>query len=309
MAVPQIKPGETKVGWIGTGVMGMSMAGHLLKAGFPVTAYSRTKSKAEPLLAQGAKWADTPRAVAAASDVIFSIVGFPSDVREVLLGSDGALAGSKPGNVLVDMTTSEPALAVEIAQAAKAKGVFSVDAPVSGGDVGAKNATLSIMVGGDKEVVEALTPCFNAMGKTIVYQGGAGAGQHTKMVNQILIATNMIGVCEALLYGYKAGLDLPTVMQSVGSGAAGSWSLANLGPRIMNDNFDPGFFVEHFIKDMGIALAEARRMGLALPGLALAHQLYVAVKAQGYGRNGTHALELALAQLSGINWKERHHAR
>jgi 3-hydroxyisobutyrate dehydrogenase len=289
--------------------MGVSMAGHLLKAGFPVTAYSRTKSKAEPLLAQGAKWADTPRAVAAASDVIFSIVGFPSDVREVLLGSDGALAGSKPGNVLVDMTTSEPALAVEIAQAAKAKGVFSVDAPVSGGDVGAKNATLSIMVGGDKEVVEALTPCFNAMGKTIVYQGGAGAGQHTKMVNQILIATNMIGVCEALLYGYKAGLDLPTVMQSVGSGAAGSWSLANLGPRIMNDNFDPGFFVEHFIKDMGIALAEARRMGLALPGLALAHQLYVAVKAQGYGRNGTHALELALAQLSGINWKERHHAR
>ncbi len=182
-----------------------------------------------------------------------------------------------------------------------------MDAPVSGGDVGAKNATLSIMVGGDKEVVEALAPCFNAMGKTIVYQGGPGAGQHTKMVNQILIATNMIGVCEALLYGYKAGLDLPTVMQSVGSGAAGSWSLANLGPRIMNDNFDPGFFVEHFIKDMGIALAEARRMGLSLPGLALAHQLYVAVKAQGYGRNGTHALELALAQLSGINWKERHH--
>lgn len=257
MAVPQIKPGETKVGWIGTGVMGLSMAGHLLKAGFPVTAYSRTRAKAEPLLAQGAKWAETPRAVAAASDVIFSIVGFPSDVREVLVGPDEALGGSKPGNVLVDMTTSEPALAVEIAHAAKAKGVFSVDAPVSGGDVGAKNATLSIMVGGDKEVVEALSPFFNAMGKTIVYQGGAGAGQHTKMVNQILIATNMIGVCEALLYGYKAGLDLPTVMQSVGSGAAGSWSLANLGPRIMNDNFDPGFFVEHFIKDMGIALAEA----------------------------------------------------
>jgi 3-hydroxyisobutyrate dehydrogenase len=309
MAVPQIKPGETKVGWIGTGVMGLSMAGNLLKAGFPLTAYSRTKAKAEPLVAQGAKWAETARAVAAASDVIFSIVGFPCDVREVLLGPNGALAGSKAGNVLVDMTTSEPALAVEIAQAANAKGVFSVDAPVSGGDVGAKNAALSIMVGGDKEVVEALSPCFNAMGKTIVYQGAAGAGQHTKMVNQILIATNMIGVCEALLYGYRAGLDLPTVMQSVGSGAAGSWSLANLGPRIMNDNFDPGFFVEHFIKDMGIALAEARRMGLALPGLALAHQLYVAVKAQGYGRNGTHALELALAQLSGINWKERHHGR
>jgi 3-hydroxyisobutyrate dehydrogenase len=308
-AIPQIKPGETKVGWIGTGVMGSSMAGHLLKAGFSLTAHSRTKSKAEALLAQGAKWADSPKAVAAASDVIFAIVGFPSDVREVFLGTNGALAGSKAGNVLVDMTTSEPMLAVEIAQAAKAKGVSSVDAPVSGGDVGAKNATLSIMVGGEKEVVEALAPCFGAMGKTIVYQGGPGAGQHTKMVNQILIATNMIGVCEALLYGYKAGLDLPTVMQSVGSGAAGSWSLSNLGPRIMNNNFDPGFYVEHFIKDMGIALAESRRMGLALPGLALAHQLYVAVKAQGYGRNGTHALELALAQLSGINWKERNHGR
>jgi len=285
------------------------MAGHLLKAGFATTVFNRSKSKAESLLSQGAKWADTPRAVAAASDVIFSIVGFPADVREVLLGSDGALAGSKAGNVLVDMTTSEPALAVEIAAAAKAKGVYSVDAPVSGGDVGAKNATLSIMVGGDQEAAEVLMPCFNAMGKTIVFQGPAGAGQHTKMVNQILIATNMIGVCEALLYGYKAGLDLPTVMQSVGPGAAGSWSLSNLGPRIMNNNFDPGFFVEHFIKDMGIALAEARRMNLSLPGLALAHQLYVAVKAQGYGRNGTHALELALARLSGINWKERQHGR
>ena len=305
----KIKPGETKLGWIGTGVMGSSMAGQLLKAGFALTVYSRTKSKAEPLVAQGAKWADTPSGVAAASDVVFAIVGFPSDVREVMLGPEGALAGAKPGSVLVDMTTSEPVLAVEIAKAAKAKGVHSVDAPVSGGDVGAKNATLSIMVGGDKEVVEALSPCFNAMGKTIVYQGGPGAGQHTKMVNQILIATNMIGVCEALLYGYKAGLDLPTVMQSVGSGAAGSWSLANLGPRIMNNNFDPGFFVEHFIKDMGIALAEAHRMGLCLPGLALAQQLYVGVKAQGYGRNGTHALELVLAQLSGVNWKERQHAK
>jgi 3-hydroxyisobutyrate dehydrogenase len=226
-----------------------------------------------------------------------------------MLGADGALAGSRTGNILVDMTTSEPSLAVEIAAAAKQKSVSSVDAPVSGGDVGAKNATLSIMVGGDKDVVESLAPCFQAMGKTIVYQGGPGAGQHTKMVNQILIATNMIGVCEALLYGYKAGLDLPTVLQSVGPGAAGSWSLANLGPRIMSNNFDPGFFVEHFIKDMGIALAESRQMGLALPGLALAHQLYVAVKAQGYGRLGTHSLELALARLSGVNWKERDHGK
>src|SRR5580698_1372090 len=288
MAVPQIKPGETKVGWIGTGVMGLSMAGHLLKAGFPLTAYSRTKAKAEPLLAQGAKWAETPRAVAAASDVIFAIVGFPSDVREVFLGSEGALAGSKPGNVLVDMTTSEPMLAVEIARAAKAKGVYSVDAPVSGGDVGAKNATLSIMVGGEQEVVEALAPCFGAMGKTIVHQGGPGAGQHTKMVNQILIASNMIGVCEALLYGFRAGLDLETVMKSVASGAAGSWSLSNLGPRIIAGNFDPGFFVEHFIKDMGIALEESKRMGLAMPGLALANQLYIALAAQGHRRDGTH---------------------
>ncbi len=305
----KIEAGKTRLGWIGTGVMGSSMAGHLLKAGFALTVFNRTKSKAEPLLSQGAKWADTPKAVAAASDVVFAIVGFPHDVRAVMLGEDGALAGSKSGNILVDMTTSEPSLAVEIAEAAKQKSVSSIYAPVSGGDVGAKNATLSIMVGGDKDVVESLAPCFQAMGKTIVYQGGPGSGQHTKVVNQVLIATNMIGVCEALLYGYKAGLDLPTVLQSVGSGAAGSWSLNNLGPRIMANNFDPGFFVEHFIKDMGIALAESRRMGLALPGLALAHQLYVAVKAQGYGRLGTHALELALAKLSGVNWKERDHGK
>ncbi len=201
------------------------------------------------------------------------------------------------------MTTSEPALAVEIAEAAKAKGVHSVDAPVSGGDVGAKEARLSIMIGGEAEAVQALQPLFEIMGKTIVHQGPAGAGQHTKMVNQILISTNMIGVCEALLYGYKAGLDLPTVMQSVSSGAAGSWSLSNLGTRIINGNFDPGFFVEHFLKDMGIALAEARRMRLSLPGLALAEQLYEAVAAQGYSRNGTHALMLALAHLSNIEWK------
>ncbi len=281
------------------------MAGHLLSAGFSLTVYNRRKEKAEALLSRGAAWGDSPAAVAKASDVVFAIVGFPSDVREVFLGKDGALAGAKAGTVLVDMTTSEPSLAVEIAEAAKAKGVQSIDAPVSGGDVGAKEARLSIMLGGDKAVVDALAPCWNAMGKTIVHQGGPGAGQHTKMVNQILIATNMIGVCEALLYGYKAGLDLPTVLQSVGSGAAGSWSLSNLGPRIMNNNFDPGFFVEHFIKDMGIALDESKRMGLSLPGLALSHQLYLAVKAQGHGRDGTHSLELALAKMAGIDWKKR----
>jgi 3-hydroxyisobutyrate dehydrogenase len=305
MSIPTIEPGKTRVGWIGTGVMGSSMVGHLMNAGFAATVYNRNRSKAEALLGRGARWADSPAEVARNSDVIFTIVGFPRDVREVLLGSQGALAGAAPGSVLVDMTTSEPSLAVEIYEAAKAKGVHSVDAPVSGGDIGAREARLSIMLGGDKGVVEALNPLWNAMGKTIVHQGGPGAGQHTKMVNQILIASGMIGVCEALLYGYKAGLDLPTVLQSVGSGAAGSWSLSNLGPRIMNNNFDPGFFVEHFIKDMGIALEESRRMGLCLPGLALANQLYLAVQAQGMGRNGTHALHLALAKLAGVDWKNR----
>ncbi len=300
-----IVPGQTRIGWIGTGVMGTSMCGHLMKAGFSATVYTRTKAKAQGLLDQGANWADSPQAVAENSDVIFSIVGFPHDVRDVLLGEDGALAGAAAGSVLVDMTTSQPSLAVEIHEAAKAKGVSSVDAPVSGGDIGAKAGTLSIMIGGDKAVVDSLQPCWEAMGKTIVYQGEAGSGQHTKMVNQILISTGMIGVCEALLYGYKAGLDLDTVLQSVSSGAAGSWSLTNLGPRIIANNFDPGFFVEHFLKDMGIALEESRRMGLSMPGLALGHQLYAAVQAQGHGRNGTHALQLALATLSGIDWKNR----
>jgi 3-hydroxyisobutyrate dehydrogenase len=222
-----------------------------------------------------------------------------------MLGETGALAGARPGTILVDMTTSDPTLAREIATAAQAKGGFSVDAPVSGGDVGAREARLSIMIGGDSQVVEALMPCFEALGKTIVHQGGPGAGQHTKMVNQILIASNMVGVCEALLYGYRAGLDLETVMKSVASGAAGSWSLSNLGPRIIAGNFDPGFFVEHFIKDMGIALEESKRMGLAMPGLALANQLYIALAAQGHQRDGTHALELVLSGLAGIDWKNR----
>jgi len=305
MAIMQIAPGKTRLGWIGTGVMGSSMCGHLLTRGFAMTVFNRTRSRTEGLLSKGAQWADSPKAVAAASDIVFTIVGYPADVRQVTLADDGTLAGSKPGNILVDMTTSEPSLAVEIAAAAGKKGVHSVDAPVSGGDVGAREARLSIMIGGDKEVVAALTPCFEALGKTIVHQGGPGAGQHTKMVNQTLIAANMVGICEALIYGYKAGLDLPTVLQSVSSGAAGSWSLTNLGPRIIEGNFAPGFFVEHFIKDMGVALAEAKRMGLSLPGLALANQLYIALAAQGHARDGTHALALALASLSGIDWKNR----
>jgi 3-hydroxyisobutyrate dehydrogenase len=301
MAVSKAEPGKTRIGWVGTGVMGRWMCQHLMSKGYSATVYTRSRDKAKALLDAGAAWADAPKAVAERCDVLFAIVGFPRDVREVFLGPQGALAGSKAGNVLVDMSTSEPSLAREIHEAAKAKGVGSVDAPVSGGDLGAKEARLSIMVGGDAEVVEAIRPLLECMGKTIVHQGPAGAGQHTKMVNQVLIATNMIGVCEALLYGYKAGLDLKTVLQSVGGGAAASWSLNNLGPRIMQRDFEPGFFVEHFIKDMGIALDEAKRMNLSLPGLALANQLYLAVKAQGYGKKGTQALMLALEHLSNVN--------
>ncbi len=304
-AAMQISPEQTRIGWIGTGVMGRSMCGHLLEAGYRVTLFTRTKSKAAELLERGARWAGSPREVAAESDVVIAIVGFPDDVREVMLGQNGALAGSKPGNVLVDMTTSRPALAVEIAERSRERGVVSIDAPVSGGDVGARNATLSIMIGGDAEAIIALEPIWKAVGSKWVRQGGPGAGQHTKMVNQTLIATGMIGVCEALLYGYKAGLDLEKVLESVASGAAGSWSLSNYGPRMIAGNFDPGFFVAHFIKDMGIALEEARRLGLALPGLALAEQLYQAVAAQGHAQKGTHALMLALAQMSGIDWVAR----
>jgi 3-hydroxyisobutyrate dehydrogenase len=300
MQFARAEPGKTRIGWIGTGVMGRWMCQHVMNKGYSATVYNRSRDKAQPLLEAGAAFVDSPKAVAERSDVVFAIVGFPPDVREVFLGLKGALAGSKPGAILVDMTTSEPSLAMEIHASAKAKGVATLDAPVSGGDVGAKNAALSIMIGGDREAVDAVTPLFDCMGKTIIHQGGPGAGQHTKMVNQILIATTMIGVCEALLYGYKAGLNLETVFKSVSVGAAGSKSLEVLGPRIMARNFEPGFYVEHFIKDMGIALKEAERMNLALPGLALAKQLYEAVRAQGYGRRGTHALMLALEQLSNV---------
>lgn len=305
MTLPDVRPDTTRIGWIGLGVMGASMCGHLVDAGYRTTVYSRTRSKAEPLLARGATWVDTPRAVGEASDIVFSIVGFPHDVREVLLGDDGALGGIARGGVVVDMTTSEPTLAVEIADAASARGVHAIDAPVSGGDIGAREARLSIMVGGGVEAVRAVRPCFEAMGKTIVHQGPPGAGQHTKMVNQILVAAGMVGICEALLYGYRAGLDLPTVLESVSSGAAASWALSNLGPKIIDGDFAPGFYVEHFVKDLRIALAEADRLKIALPGLALARQLYIAVEGQGHGRDGTQALELALASMSGITWKDR----
>jgi 3-hydroxyisobutyrate dehydrogenase len=300
MTITTAEPKKTRIGWIGTGVMGRWMCQHAITKGYAATVYNRSKDKLQPLLDLGAKAAATPKAVAEQSDMVFAIVGFPKDVREVFLAPEGALAGSKPGTVLVDMTTSEPSLAKEIYEAAKAKGVASLDAPVSGGDVGAKNAALSIMIGGDKEVVAAVQPVFECMGKTIVHQGGPGAGQHTKMVNQILISSNMIAVCEGLLYGYKAGLDLETVFKSVSVGAAGSKALEVLGPRMLARNFEPGFYVEHFIKDMGIALAEAEKMNLSLPGLGLAKQLYEAVRAQGYGRKGTQALLMALETMNGV---------
>ncbi len=302
MTLPEIQPGKTRIGWIGLGVMGAPMCGHLLRAGYAMRVTTRTRSKAETLLEQGAEWADTARAVAEDVDVVFTLVGFPSELRDVMLGEQGALAGARPGSLLVDMTTSEPALAREIAQQAQTRGVHALDAPVSGGDRGAREARLSIMIGGAPEAVQALQPLFGLLGKTIVHQGGPGAGQHTKLVNQTLIASNMVGVCEALLYAQRAGLDPEQVLASVSSGAAGSWSLSNLAPRMLQGDFAPGFFVEHFIKDMKLALQEAERMGLELPGLALAHELYGRLEAQGQGRSGTQALVLALADLSGLSW-------
>lgn len=291
-------PSHSHIGWIGTGVMGASMCGHLLQAGYPVTLYSRTRAKAQPLLERGASWADSPRAVAEQSTVIITMVGFPRDVRDVYFGPAGILAGARPGSILIDMTTTEPALSREIEAAASAKELLTIDAPVSGGDLGARNATLSIMVGGQREIVERVRPMLERLGKKIVYQGGSGAGQHTKLCNQIVIAGTMVGVCESLLYGFKAGLDLSQMLDSIRGGAAACWTLDNLAPRILQRNFDPGFFVEHFIKDMGIALDEAKRMNLTLPGLTLVHGLYQRVHALGHGRSGTHALMLALEDLA-----------
>jgi 3-hydroxyisobutyrate dehydrogenase len=289
-----------RIGWIGTGVMGISMCGHLQAKGYPLTVYSRTKAKTQILLDKGAVWVDTPAAVAAASDVVFTIVGLPSDVRSVYLEKDGILQSARRGAITVDMTTTEPSLSREIYELAKSNGVSAIDAPVSGGDVGAKNATLSIMVGGDKDAVDTVMPLLQAMGKNIVYQGGPGNGQHTKMCNQIVLAGTIIGVCESLLYGYKAGLDLDTMLSSITKGAAQCWILDNLAPKMVQRNFDPGFFVEHFEKDLGIALDECTRMGVAMPGLALVRQFYVALKSQGHGRKGYHALLLVLEQLSAI---------
>jgi 3-hydroxyisobutyrate dehydrogenase len=287
-----------KVGWIGTGVMGKPMAGHLLAAGHEVVVYSRTRERASELLEAGAAWADSPAEVARTTELTCTMVGYPRDVEDVILGDHGVLSTARPGSFLVDFTTSSPDLARRIAEEASRRDVGVLDAPVSGGDIGARNATLSIMVGGERAVFDRLLPVLEALGQTVVYQGLPGRGQHTKMVNQIVVATNMIGVCEGLLYARRAGLDPETVLESVGGGAATSWSLQNLLPRILKGDLEPGFFVEHFVKDMGVALDECRRMDLDLPGLQLAHKLYQALMDMGHGRKGTQALILALEQLN-----------
>ena len=278
--------------------MGAPMCEHLLRAGYALTIFTRTKSKAQTLLDQGARWANSPAALAAETDVICTMVGFPEDVRGSYLGPDGMLAQARAGQIFVDFTTSEPRLACELANVASAKKAFALDAPVSGGDVGARNGTLSIMVGGESVVFETIRPILSVFSNTLVYQGPAGCGQHAKLCNQLTIAGTMIGVCEALLYAHKAGLDGETLLQSIRSGAAGCWTLDHLAPRVLKRDFAAGFFVEHFIKDMGIALDEAKRMGLILPGLALVRKLYVSIHTQGYGRSGTHALLLALEDLA-----------
>ncbi|SFE95643.1 3-hydroxyisobutyrate dehydrogenase [Bacillus sp. OV194] len=289
--------GEKKsIGFIGTGVMGKSMAAHLLKAGHSVHIYTRTREKAEELLSQGAEWKSTVAEVAQASQVVVTMVGYPSDVEEVYFGENGILENAAIGSYVMDMTTSSPRLAEKISSTAKELGLHALDAPVSGGDVGAREARLSIMAGGEKEDFEAVLPILQLMGQNIVYQGKAGAGQHTKMCNQIAIASGMIGVCEAIIYAEKAGLDPSTVLKSIESGAAGSWSLSNLAPRIIKGNFEPGFYVKHFIKDMKIALESAEEMGLLTPGLKLAKDLYEELAEMGEENSGTHALYKRLKQ-------------
>jgi 3-hydroxyisobutyrate dehydrogenase len=280
---------KASVGFVGLGIMGQSMAGHILSAGHPLAVYNRSRDKADDLLARGAVWCDSPGAVAACSNVVITMVGYPSDVEQVWLGVGGVLSAARDA-LLIDMTTSSPELAQRIGAAAAARGCRSLDAPVSGGDIGARDAKLSIMVGGASEAFEEARPILQLMGTNIVHQGGPGAGQHTKMCNQVVIASTIMGVCEGLAYGKAAGLDLPTVLQSIGAGAAGGFQLNVLGAKIINGDFAPGFFIEHFVKDLGIALAEAQRMKLELHGLALARKLYMRLVEQGHARRGTQAL-------------------
>jgi 3-hydroxyisobutyrate dehydrogenase len=292
----------TEIGWIGTGVMGEPMAGHLLEAGHELHVFNRTRERAERLLETGANWCDSPADVGAAAKAVFLMLGYPHDVRETVLGDAALLEAMRPDSLLIDMTTSQPTLAVEIADAASAQKVSALDAPVSGGDVGARNATLVIMVGGEEDGFERARPLLEVLGRVVTLQGGPGSGQHTKMMNQIAIASGMIGVCEALLYAHRAGLDVEQALETIKDGAAGSWSLSNYGPRLLRGDLEPGFKIEHFLKDLGIALSEARRMNLALPGTALAEQLYVAAASHGLATKGTQALALALSELSADRW-------
>ena len=281
---------QATIGWIGTGVMGVSMARHLMTAGHPLVIHTRTRERAEPLLAAGAQWADSPLAVAERAEIVCSMVGYPEDVEVTHLGPQGTLSAAKAPALLIDFTTSSPALAQRIAERSAALGTQAIDAPVSGGDVGARNATLSIMCGGTEAAFQAARPVLDLLGKTVVLQGPAGSGQHTKMVNQLLIAGTMLGMAEALSYAKKAGLDPETVLQSVGGGAAASWSLTNLAPRILKSDFAPGFFIEHFLKDLRIALDEARALGLDLPCATAAERTYRALAEAGYARAGTQAI-------------------
>ena len=281
---------QATIGWIGTGVMGVSMARHLMTAGHPLIIHTRTRARAEPLLAAGAQWAESPLAVAERAEIVCSMVGYPEDVEVTHLGPQGTLSAAKAPALLIDFTTSSPALAQRIAERSAALGTQAIDAPVSGGDVGARNATLSIMCGGTEAAFQAARPVLDLLGKTVVLQGPAGSGQHTKMVNQLLIAGTMLGMAEALSYAKKAGLDPETVLQSVGGGAAASWSLTNLVPRILKSDFAPGFFIEHFLKDLRIALDEARALGLDLPCATAAERTYRALAEAGYARAGTQAI-------------------
>ena len=279
-----------QIGFIGLGVMGTSMAAHLMAAGHSLTVFNRTREKAEGLIKRGAQWADTPGAVAAASDILISMVGYPHDVEKIYFGEGGILSAMKAGGYVVDMTTSSPKLARRLYEAAKEREIASLDAPVSGGDIGARNASLVVMVGGDRGAFDAVKSIFELLGRTIRYFGPAGSGQYAKMANQIAIASNMMGVCEAVAYAKRAGLDPAEVVETISGGAAGSWSLSNLAPRMLRGDYAPGFFIKHFIKDMGIALASAEEMHLDLPGLKLAKRLYDELSARGMEDSGTQAL-------------------
>ena len=278
------------IGFIGTGVMGRSMAGHLATAGYPLGVYNRTRAKAQPLLDAGARWHDSPASVAEASDVVITMLGFPTDVEQTYLGANGIISHAKDGALLIDMTTSSPVLARRIATEASARGLQSLDAPVSGGDIGAREARLVIMVGGDQAAFDRAQPIFALMGKNISLLGGAGSGQHCKMANQIAVAVGTVAWSEGLAYARKAGLDPVAVHASISGGAAGSWGMTNLAPRALSDNFAPGFYVKHILKDLRIAVESAAEMNLELPGLLTAQQLFERVASLGHEESGTQAL-------------------